>query len=97
MEFLLDYNISLDEIEYITTNNYKEVVSVFVNNKDNVCLVLDYLINIGIKPLVELLTDRMDFFMRPLEGIKQSFDKYNVDSLVSIINDDIANLILLDN
>ena len=37
-------------------------------------------------------TDRLDLFMKSVDEIRDSFDKFNINNLVTIINDDIANL-----
>lgn len=94
MDFLKNYNLTDDDINIIKNNNYEDVLRVIVYNKSNVCEVIDYLISIGItsSTLAQMLSDRLDLFMRSVDSLKISFDKFNIKNLVTIINDDIANL-----
>ena len=94
MDFLKSYNLTDEDISIIKNNNYEDVLKVIVYNKRNVCEVIDYLLSIGITvpTLAQMLSDRLDLFMRPIDAIKVSFDKFNIKNLVTIINDDIANL-----
>ena len=41
---------------------------------------------------LELLKRRLDIFLLPYEKIENTFSKYNIKTLVSIINEDIANI-----
>ena len=94
MDFLKNYNLTDEDISIIKNNNYEDVLRVIVYNKSNVCEVIDYLISIGITTpaLAQMLSDRLDLFMRTVDSLKISFDKFNIENLVTIINDDIANL-----
>ena len=93
MDFLKKY-ISDDDISIIRNNNYQSVLNVIVYNKNNVCEVIDYLLSIGIEvpTLAQILSDRLDLFLKPVDFIKAGFEKFNVSNLVTIINDDICNL-----
>ena len=94
MDFLLKYGLSDEDITIIKNNNYESIINVVIYNKNNVCDIADYLWSIGIEvpTLAQILSDRLDLFLKPIDYIKESFDKFNVDNLVTIINDDIANL-----
>ena len=94
MDFLKKYGISDEDINIIKNNNYDSIIRVVIFNQDNVCKIVDYLLSIGIEneTLAQMLSDRLDLFVKPLDDIKAAFDKFNVDNLVTIINDDIANL-----
>lgn len=94
MDFLKKYNISDDDINIIKNNNYDNIINVIIYNKNNVCEVIDYLLSIGIEieTLSQILSDRLDLFLKPVSDIRSSFDKFNVENLVTIVNDDIANL-----
>lgn len=94
MDFLLKYGLSDEDINIIKNNNYESIINVVIYNKNNVCDIADYLLSIGIEvpTLAQILSDRLDLFLKPIDYIKESFDKFNVDNLVTIINDDIANL-----
>ncbi|MGM9849726.1 MAG: hypothetical protein ACI31V_02380 [Bacilli bacterium] len=94
MDFLKKYELSDEDINIIENNNYENIINVVIYNKNNVCEVIDYLLSIGIEvpALAQMLSDRLDLFMKSIDDIKDSFNKFNVENLVTIINDDIANL-----
>lgn len=94
MDFLKKYELTDDDINIIKNNNYANIINIIIYNKNNVCEVIDYLLSIGIEvpTLAQMLSDRLDLFIQPIDSIKLAFDKFNVDNLVTIINDDIANL-----
>lgn len=94
MDFLKKYDLIDEDINIIKNNNYEQIINVIIYNKNNVCLVIDYLLSIGIDvpTLAQMLSDRLDLFLKPVDSIKESFDKFNLSNLVTIINDDIANL-----
>lgn len=94
MDFLKKYNITDEDITIIKNNNYDDVINVILYNKNNVCEVIDYFLSIGIETstLAQMLSDRLDLFMKPKDDLVKVFDKFNIDNLVTIINDDIANL-----
>ena len=94
MDFLKKYDISDDDINIIKNNNYEGILSVVIYNKNNVCEVIDYLLSIGIEvpALSQMLSDRLDLFLKPVDIIRDGFEKFNVSNLVTIINDDICNL-----
>ena len=94
MDFLKKYELTDEDINVIKNNNYENIINVIIYNKNNVCEIIDYLLSIGIEvpTLAQMLSDRLDLFIQPIDDIKEAFDKFNVDNLVTIINDDIANL-----
>lgn len=94
MDFLKKYDISDDDINIIKNNNYESILSVVIYNKNNVCEVIDYLLSIGIEvpALSQMLSDRLDLFLKSVDIIRDGFEKFNVSNLVTIINDDICNL-----
>ena len=94
MDFLKKYNLTDDDITIIKNNNYEDVLNVIIYNKNDVCEVIDYLLSIGIEvpTLAQMLSDRLDLFIKPVDKLKVAFDKFNISNLVAIINDDIANL-----
>lgn len=94
MDFLKKYNLTDEDITIIKNNNYENVINIIIYNKNNVCDVIDYLLSIGIdvSTISQMLSDRLDLFLKSVDDIKTSFDKFNIGNMVTIINDDIANL-----
>jgi len=88
------YGLNDEDLNIIKNNNYEDVINIIIYNKNNVCDVVDYLLSIGIEVLTlsQMFSDSLDLFMKSVDDIKGSFEKFNVDNLVTIINDDIANL-----
>ncbi len=98
MDFLKSYDISDDDINIIMNNNYESVINTIIFNKKYVIEVIEYLLSIGIEvpTLAQMLSDRLDIFMKSVDVVKDAFEKYNLSNMVTIINDDIANLKFLD-
>lgn len=94
MDFLKKYDLTDEDINIIKNNNYENIINVVIYNKNNVCAVIDYLLSIGIEvpTLSQILSDRLDLFFKSVDEVKAAFEMYNVPNLVTIINDDIANL-----
>lgn len=94
MDFLKKYNISDDDINIIINNNYDNIINTIIFNKDSVCEVIDYLLSIGIEEptLAQMLSDRLDLFMKSVDEVRDAFDMFNIENMVTIVNDDIANL-----
>jgi len=94
MDFLKKFGISDEDINIIKNNNYEGILNVIIYNKNNVCEVIDYLLSIGIEvpTLSQMLSDRLDLFLKPVSFIRDGFERFNVSNLVTIINDDICNL-----
>ena len=94
MDFLKKYNISDDDISIIVNNNYDNIINTVIFNKDSVCEVIDYLLSINIEEstLAQMLSDRLDIFMKSVDEVRDAFETYNLENVVTIINDDIANL-----
>ncbi len=98
MDFLKKYNISDDDINIIVNNNYDNIINTIIFNKDSVSEVIDYLLSIGIEEptLAQMLSDRLDLFMKSVDEVRDAFDMFNIENMVTIVNDDIANLKFLN-
>lgn len=94
MDFLKKYNLSDDDINIVVNNNYDNIINTIIFNKSSVCEVIDYLLSIGIdnETLAQMLSDRLDIFIKSVDEVRDSFEMYNLENMVTIINDDIANL-----
>ncbi len=94
MDFLKDY-VSDDVIGEIISNNKDIVINDLIYNRDNVILILDYLKELGIKDIDDILILKIDFFFRDIDDIKKHFERYDKDVIVNLINEDISNLDLV--
>ena len=91
MEFLKDY-VSDDVIEDIISNNKDIVINDLVYNQDNVVMILNYLQELGIENINDILVEKIDFFFRDIDEVKKHFNRYDKDVIVKLINEDISNL-----
>ena len=91
MEFLKDY-VSDDVIEDIISNNKDIVINDLVYNQDNVVMILNYLQELGIKNINDILVEKIDFFFRDIDEVNEHFNRYDKDVIVKLINEDISNL-----
>lgn len=57
--------------------------------KENVLEVIRYLESIHVEVLDELLINRLELFLLPKRKIQERFEKYNIQVLVELINEDI--------
>ena len=51
---------------------------------------------IGIKRINDLLIERTDLFLVPTEILKEKLDKFNLNVLSELVNEDFCNLELID-
>ena len=91
MEFLKDY-VSDDVIEDIISNNKDIVINDLVYNQDNVVMILNYLQELGIKNINDILVEKIDFFFRDIDLVMEHFNRYDKNVIVKLINEDISNL-----
>lgn len=89
MSFLLEYNISDDTIKKIIENHEESMIFSVLCFKENVLEVIRYLESIYVEVLDELLINRLELFLLPKRKIQERFEKYNIQVLVELINEDI--------
>ncbi len=91
MDFLKQY-VSLDVIDDIMDYWDDDIIFNISCNQKNTEKIINFFKNIEIEVIDDLLRQRLDIFLLPYEKIENAFSKYNVKALVSIINEDIANI-----
>ena len=79
-------------IEDIISNNKDIVINDLVYNQDNVVMILNYLQELGIENINDILVEKIDFFFRDIDEVKEHFNRYDKDVIVKLINEDISNL-----
>ncbi len=89
MNFLLKYNISEETIDKMKENNEESTIFFFMTKQSNVEEIIKYLQSIHITAIEELLINRIELFLLPLEKIKERFETYNIDVLARLTNEDI--------
>lgn len=92
MNFLREYDITDEVIEQIRTNNDSSIIQSLIYNEQNVGKIINYFKEINIEVIDELLISRPELFTIDLSKIKREINKYNVEILVNLINEDINSI-----
>ena len=98
MEFLLQYDMTEEDIEEINNRNDISIIKNIILNRKRVCEVIDYLIEVGIeKPVIrELFLEQIGMFFRTKEEIRDVFDEYEMDSIIKSLNYDVNTVDLIE-
>ena len=89
MNFLLEYGIKKETIEKIKEIKDDSEVFYCLTQTDHVTKVINYLQSINVKNIDDILLNRLELFYVPVNNIKESFEKYNINVLVQLLNEDI--------
>ena len=92
MNFLIEYDITDEVIEQIRINNDSSIIQSLIYNEQNVGKIINYFKEINIEVIDELLISRPELFTIDLSKIKSEINKYNVEILVNLINEDINSI-----
>lgn len=98
MEFLLQYDMTEEDIEEINNRNDISIIKNIVLNRKKVCEVIDYLIEVGIEKSVirDLFLEQIGMFFRTKEEIRDVFDEYEIDSIIKSLNYDVNTVDLIE-
>lgn len=98
MEFLMNYNITNDDINSIMKHNNASVIKNIVANKKNVQGIIEYLMELGItsEAIKEVFIYQIGLFFKSKDEIKTAFDEYEIDSIVKSLNYDANTLDLIE-
>ena len=92
MNFLREYDITDEVIEQIRENNDSSIIQSVIYNEHNVGKIINYFKEINIEVIDELLISRPELFTVDVSKIKSEINKYNVEILVNLINEDINSI-----
>ena len=92
MNFLREYDITDEVIEQIRENNDSSIIQSVIYNEQNVGKIINYFKEINIEVIDELLISRLELFTIDVSKIKSEINKYNVEILVNLINEDINSI-----
>ena len=92
MNFLREYDITDEVIEQIRENNDTSIIQALIYNEQNVGQIINYFKEINIEVIDELLISRPELFTVDVSKIKSEINKYNVEILVNLINEDINSI-----
>lgn len=96
IDFLKEINIK-DEVlvEIIKTNNPSALSSLSVNEEE--CLkIINYMKEIGLICIDELLINRIDLFLSSFEKFIKKLSKFNIPVLVQLVNMDYATIDIIN-
>ena len=95
MEFLLEYDLTNDEIEEIVNRNDSAIINNVILNQKNVKEVIDYLLEVGINKEVikDLFVEQIGMFFRSKEEIADTFE---IDSIIKSLNYDVNTVDLIE-
>ena len=92
MNFLREYDITDEVIDQIRENNDSSIIQSVIYNEQNVGKIINYFKEINIEVIDELLISRPELFTVDIVKIKSEINKYNVEILVNLINEDINSI-----
>ncbi len=98
MNYLTEYNISLDEIKSIKSvlETAEVNMAMFKYNETKIKSVLDLFIDIGVKNIYEIITTHPYMFYDTVDSIKIKINSYkNKDELALLIDSNPDNLSLI--
>ena len=96
IDFLKDANITDDTIIEIMKNNNEASLFNLSCNDENAIQIINYMRGIGITNIDELLIYRIDIFFITFEQFIKRLSKFNVPILVNLINDNYANIDIIN-
>ena len=88
MEFLLEEGLSPKLISDLEEKNDEGVIDLIKIECQNIKDVIRYLKSIGITKIDELLLAYIELFLKDVEVVKSTFEKYNIEEVVQKINED---------
>ena len=98
MDFLLEYELTNEDIDLIKKENTETVLKNVEMNKKNVKKVIDYLLELGVtkESIKELFVHQIGIFHRTKKELEQVFDEYEIDSIVKSLNYDVNTVDMIE-
>lgn len=92
MDFLLDEGFSKEVINELINKYDESIIDQFILDSYNVVEVINYMREIGIKKIDQLLLTHIGVFLKDIDRVKAAFNKHDINEIVKDINDDIFNI-----
>ncbi len=96
IDFLKDAGISNNVLVEMIKNNTETSIFDLSCNDEDAIEIIKYMRNIGITNIDELLIYRIDIFFLTFEQFIKRLSKFNIPALVNHINDDYANIDIIN-
>ena len=96
IDFLKNANISDDVLIEIIKNNDETAIFDLSCNDEDAIEIIKYMRNIGVTNIDELLIYRIGIFFLTFAHFIKRLSKFNIPALVNHINDDYANIDIIN-
>ena len=90
MDFLLEEGFGEDIIHKMLNKYDESAIDIFRIEQENVCDVIHFFQKIGINHIDLLLLSHIELFTKDIEEVKETFQKYDLKTIVNEINKDIT-------
>ena len=98
MDYLREFGYNDFDIKEIENYNYKNIIDNLVLNQSEVVDIIKYLFEIGLEKdtIKDIFQKQVNLFFKTKTEIKESFDEYEIDSIVKSLNFDVNNIEMID-
>lgn len=98
MDFLKKYDFTDADIENINKNNSSSIIKNIVLNRNNVCDIIDYLIELGIsvETIKKIFTYQISLFHKMKKELIEAFEEYEIKSIINSLNFDVNTFDLIE-
>ena len=93
MDYFKKYGLNEEDIKELENYIDDDDINNYYVNELEIIDILDYLMEIGIKNIKDILKYKTNIFYEKLDNIKKSFE--NRKDIVKLINEDITNFELI--
>lgn len=96
MNYLKDYNISLEQINYLKENLDNKQQDNFIYNNDKIKKILNIFLDLGVTNLYNIIMTNPNMFFDTIDSIKKRINNYeNKEEIKKLLNEDALNLHLI--
>lgn len=96
IDFLKKTNINEDILIKIIKNNNPSALSSLSINEEECIKIINYMKEIGLTCIDELLINRIDLFLSSFDKFIKKLSKFNIPVLVQLVNTDYATIDIIN-
>ena len=96
IDFLKKTNINEDILIEIIKNNNPSALSSLSINEEECVKIINYMKEIGLVCIDELLINRIDLFLSSFDKFIKKLSKFNIPVLVQLVNTDYATIDIIN-
>lgn len=86
MDFLKKVAIKDDVIEKIIVNNSRQCLFNLECNQDECIKIIEFIKNVGIKTVDELLINLPEIFIQPISVFMKKLSRYDILEVINVVN-----------